>query len=85
MPGSDAISEMKPFYENSNLVNMVIDTPKGSPHKLKYEENSGIFRVHKTLPLGLIFPFNFWFVPGTSGEDGDPLDVLLITDYITIG
>lgn len=77
-----AIAKLPAFYEKSNLVNVVIDTPKASPYKLKYEEKSGIFRVHKALPLGLAFPFNFGFLPATQGGDGDPLDVLLLTEYI---
>jgi inorganic pyrophosphatase len=81
MPAPDAIAKLPPFYEQSSLVNIVLDTPKGAPYKLKYEERAGIFRVHKALPLGLAFPFNFGFVPSTLGGDGDPLDVLLLTDY----
>ena len=38
--------------------------------------------MHKALPFGLVFPFNFGFVPYTSAGDGDSLDVLLLTDYI---
>ena len=82
MSAPDAISKMDPFYENSDLVNIVIDTPKGTFFKLKFVEDSGIFRIHKALPLGIAFPFNFGFIPSTSGGDGDPLDVVLLTDYI---
>jgi inorganic pyrophosphatase len=34
------------------------------------------------MPLGSVFPFNFGFVPSTRGGDGDPLDVLLLTDFV---
>lgn len=34
------------------------------------------------MPLGFVFPFNFGFVPSTVGRDGDPLDVLVLTDHI---
>src|SRR4249920_699058 len=76
------ITSLPAFYEQSQFVNIVVDTPKGSPYKLKYEEEAGIFRLHKALPLGLVFPFNFGFVPSTLGEDGDALDVLIINDYV---
>ena len=82
MVAPKAITKLPPFYEQSSFVNLVIDTPKGAPYKLKYEETAGIYRVHKALRLGFTFPFNFGFVPSTLGGDGDPLDVLLLTDYI---
>jgi inorganic pyrophosphatase len=82
MFSASGIAKLPPFHEKSNLVNVIIDTPKGAPYKLKYEEKTGIFRVHKALPLGFTFPFNFGFLPSTEGGDGDPLDVLMITDYV---
>jgi inorganic pyrophosphatase len=32
------------------------------------------------LPAGAVFPFDFGFVPSTRGEDGDPLDILVLMD-----
>jgi inorganic pyrophosphatase len=76
------IAKLPAFYGQSDFVNIVIETPKGAPFKLRYDETTGIFRVHKALPLGLAFPFSFGFLPSTLGGDGDPLDVLLLSDYI---
>jgi inorganic pyrophosphatase len=64
----------------SGLVNVVVDSPKGSRNKYKYEEDSGLWRLSKVLPLGMTFPFDFGFVPSTHGQDGDPLDVLVLLD-----
>src|ERR1700693_2649246 len=36
--------------------------------------------LSKVLPLGMMFPFDFGFIPSTLGEDGDPLDVLVLMD-----
>lgn len=60
--------------------NVVIDTPKGSRNKYKYDEDIGLFRLSKVLPLGASFPFDFGFIPSTKGEDGDALDVLLLAE-----
>ena len=79
---SSSIAKLSPFHEKSDFVNVIVDTPKGAPYKLKFEEGTGIFRVHKALPLGFAFPFNFGFLPSTRAGDGDPLDVLLLTDYV---
>jgi inorganic pyrophosphatase len=63
-----------------NLINVPVDTPKSSRNKYKYDERSHVWRLNKILPLGASFPFDFGFIPGTRGEDGDPIDVLVVTE-----
>ncbi len=63
-----------------NLVNVIIETPKGSRNKFKYDDQFRQFRLDKVLPAGASFPYDFGFVPGTRAEDGDPLDVMLLMD-----
>jgi inorganic pyrophosphatase len=58
----------------------VIEAPRGSGSKLKFDPSSGVFKLHKVLPPGTVFPFDFGFIPGTLGADGDPLDVLVLMD-----
>jgi inorganic pyrophosphatase len=77
---------MKAFWDrlatwdvDSGLLNIVIDTPRGSRNKYKYDAHRGVWRRSKMLPLGATFPFDFGFVPSTRGEDGDPLDVLVLS------
>jgi inorganic pyrophosphatase len=62
----------------SGLVHVVVDTPKGSRNKYKYDATLGLYRLSKVLPLGLAFPFDFGFIPSTRAEDGDALDVLVL-------
>lgn len=59
---------------------VVIETPKGSRNKLKYDQSSERFKLSKVLPEGMMFPYDFGYVPSTKAEDGDPLDVLVLTD-----
>ena len=61
-------------------IDIVIETPKGCRNKYAYDEKSKAFRLKKILPAGAVFPFDFGFIPDTKGEDGDPLDVLVIMD-----
>lgn len=70
---------MEPFTKQ-NHVRVVVETPKGSRNKYDFEAELGIYRMSKVLPQGHVFPFDFGFVPGTRGEDGDPLDVLVLSD-----
>jgi inorganic pyrophosphatase len=61
-------------------VHVVIDTPRGSRNKYAFEPALGVFALRHVLPAGAVFPFDFGFVPGTLGDDGDPLDVLVLLD-----
>ena len=67
----------------SGLVNVVIDTPRGSANKFKYDERLGIFTMSRMLPPGMHFPYDFGSIPGTRAADGDPLDVLVLIDTPT--
>lgn len=59
---------------------VVVETPRGSRIKFKFEPASGMFEVSKFLPKGFVFPFDFGYVPATEADDGDPLDVLVLMD-----
>lgn len=59
---------------------VVIETCRGSRNKYSYQPDFGTFLLKKVLPEGHVFPFDFGFIPQTKGEDGDPLDVLVIMD-----
>jgi inorganic pyrophosphatase len=72
--------DLHAFDLESNELNAIIDTPKGSRNKFEYDEKLGIFKLGGPLPLGAVFPFDFGYVPSTCGGDGDPLDVLILMD-----
>jgi inorganic pyrophosphatase len=67
-------------HEKSDALNVIVETPRGSRNKFKFEPKSGKFRLGKVLPAGLSYPYDFGFVPDTKAADGDPLDVLLLMD-----
>jgi inorganic pyrophosphatase len=58
----------------------IIETPKGCRNKFDYDPDSGLFVLGGLLPEGMMFPFDFGFIPSTLGEDGDPLDILVLMD-----
>jgi len=64
-------------------INCIVETPKGSNVKYDYEPELAGFELNKVLPAGLVFPFDFGFIPGTIGGDGDPLDVIIISEAVT--
>src|SRR6266404_1965192 len=58
----------------------IIETPKGCRNKFDYDPDSGLFMLGGLLPEGMMFPFDFGFIPATLGGDGDPLDVMVLMD-----
>ena len=60
---------------------IIIETPKGSAQKYAYDEQLKCFKLTKILPAGMVFPFDFGFIPNTKGEDGDPLDIIVISEF----
>ncbi|MDQ8051618.1 MAG: inorganic diphosphatase [Pedobacter sp.] len=64
-------------------INVIIETPKGSAQKFNLDLKTGYFKLKKIMPTGLVFPYDFGFIEGTVGEDGDPLDVIVISEFET--
>ena len=62
---------------------VVIETPKGSRNKFKYDPITHRFKLSKVLPEGMVFPYDFGFIPSTKSPDGDPIDVLVLVDEPT--
>ena len=76
----EQLKRLEAIDSKSGELLVVVDTPRGSPVKFKYDEDLGVFTIARFLPTGLVFPFDFGFVPGTRAEDGDALDVVLLME-----
>ncbi|WP_419700961.1 inorganic diphosphatase [Mucilaginibacter sp. NFX135] len=61
-------------------ITAMIECPKGINYKLKYDQEKHSFKLNRVLPSGLVFPYDFGMIPGTKGEDGDPLDVIVLSE-----
>lgn len=72
-----------PFIEGTHHINAIVETPKGSRNKYAYDEKTDMLKLKKALPAGMVFPFDFGFIPSTIAEDGDPMDILVLTDAPT--
>ena len=58
----------------------IVEAPAGSRVKVYYDPDSHRFRVGKFLPLGMVFPLDFAFVPSTLAGDGDPVALLILPE-----
>ena len=65
------------------LFTVTIETPRHSTGKYVYDPKERCFHLKKLLPLGMSFPYDFGIIKSTVGEDGDPLDAMVITECDT--
>ena len=73
-------TKLQPIDKQEGLVQVIIETPAGSRNKFAFDPDQGIYSLKKVLPAGMVFPYDFGFLPQTLAPDGDPIDVLLLMD-----
>ncbi len=64
-------------------VRLFIEIPKGSKNKYERDEGTGEIMLDRSLYGSESFPFDYGFIQGTQGEDGDPLDAVLLVSNPT--
>ena len=67
-------------FSRDECVLVVIETSRGIRSKFKLDTRSGAFAYSRPQALGLSYTFDWGFVPSTCGEDGDPLDGIVLHD-----
>ncbi len=67
-------------YNDDGVLQVVIETPKNSRLKYAFDHERRVIILKKILPAGMVFPYDFGFVPSTLAPDGDPIDVLVLMD-----
>lgn len=64
-------------------VKIFVEIPKGSHNKYERDESTGQIKLDRALHGPVAFPFEYGFIEGTKGEDGDPLDAVLLVSFPT--
>lgn len=77
------ISKISPGKNYPNEFNVIIEIPKGSRNKYEFDKELGIIKLDRTIYSPFFYPTDYGFIPGTLTDDGDPVDVLIITDFPT--
>ena len=65
------------------IVEIVVEIPRGSRNKYEYDEEAGVFRLDRVLSSAVFYNFDYGFIEGTRASDGDHTDALLLIDEPT--
>ncbi len=71
---------LTPGDVENGIINVVVEIPAGSNNKIEWNREKAVFQLDRVEPKVFAKPTNYGFIPQTLDEDGDELDVLLITD-----
>jgi len=66
---------------SASLINAIVEIPMGSRIKYEIDKKSGLIKMDRILSSSFEYPANYGFIPQTLGEDGDPLDILVISHF----
>lgn len=64
-----------------NIINVIIEIPKGSKNKYELDKETGLIMLDRAMHTSQDYPFDYGFMPQSHWEDGDPLDVVVLTTY----
>ena len=69
--------------KSPEIINVVIEIPRGSTNKYEYDEELDEITLDRVIHSPMFYPTEYGFVPGTRSEDGDMLDIMVVTTYPT--
>src|SRR5262245_57128693 len=62
------------------VIDVVVEIPRGSRNKYEMDKERGVIRLDRRLFSATFYPTDYGYIPDTLGEDGDPLDALVLLD-----
>lgn len=77
-----SINDIPPGKNAPEEINVIIEIPaNSSPVKYEVDKDTGALMVDRFMATPMFYPCNYGYIPNTLSEDGDPLDVLVVTPY----
>jgi len=74
---ADLLTDL-PAYDEDGVLRVVVEAPKGCTVKIAYDSGLRTFCVSRGFPMGIAYPYDWGFIPGTVAADGDPVDALVL-------
>lgn len=62
-----------------DLINGIVEIPRGRKSKYEIDKQSGLLKLDRVLAASFEYPINYGFIPQSLGDDGDPLDILVLS------
>lgn len=75
--------DIEPGRDVPNVINVVVEIPKGSQNKYEYDKENEAFRLDRVLFSPMHYPGDYGLIPQTLAKDGDALDALVMVNYAT--
>ncbi len=76
------ITKISPGNNLPDQINVIIEVPmNANPVKYEMDKDSGAIFVDRFIATPMYYPCNYGFIPGTLSDDGDPADVLVVSDF----
>jgi len=72
-----------PAQPKPGILNVIIEIPAGSKNKYEFDKDLNAFALDRVLYSSVQYPYDYWFIPNTLAEDGDPMDGMVIMDQPT--
>lgn len=74
---------LSPGPNAPEIINVVVEVPKGSRNKYEYSKTAGVIKLDRVLYSPLHYPGDYGFIPQSYFDDGDPMDVLVMMNEPT--
>ena len=76
-------TELNPGSNFPEVINAVIEIPKGSRNKYEYDKDMEAFALDRVLYSSVVYPADYGFIPQTIYDDGDPMDIMVLMEQPT--
>jgi inorganic pyrophosphatase len=86
LPMPNPWHDVPPGADAPAILNAIVEIPQGSKAKYELDKDTGLLRLDRVLFSAVVYPANYGFVPRTLGDDGDPLDILVLSqvDFVPL-
>jgi inorganic pyrophosphatase len=75
--------DLEPGNDVPESLTTIVEIPKGSKNKYEYEKDIAAFALDRVLHSSVVYPVDYGFIPRTTYDDGDPMDIMVLIDQPT--